>query len=151
MSHPRISARAVIVSNDRVLLVRYRDRAGDWYVLPGGGQQKGETLQECLVREVAEETGLTIDVGSLRWVREFIAANSPESEIAPDFHQVEMFFESRLRGPAEARIGSNPDPGQTGMCWVHPDRLLTMRFYPQEIARILNEQAADRAYLGAVS
>ena len=34
---------------------------GEWCV-PGGGQELGESLQECAVREVLEETGI-----ALRW------------------------------------------------------------------------------------
>ena len=83
MNRPRISARAIIESDGKVLLSSYRDRAGDWFVFPGGGQRAGETLHECLLREVEEETSLKVEVGRLRWVREFIAADFPESEIDP--------------------------------------------------------------------
>ncbi|POG56377.1 NUDIX hydrolase [Haloferax marisrubri] len=49
-----------------VLLVR---QDGEW-VLPGGGVEAGESRREALVREVAEETGLDADVGTLRVVTE---------------------------------------------------------------------------------
>ncbi|MFC2078899.1 NUDIX domain-containing protein [Candidatus Bipolaricaulota bacterium] len=150
MSQPRISARAFIESDGSVLLSSYRNRAGEWFVFPGGGQRAGETLHECLLREVAEETDLTVEIGRLRWVREFIAADYPDSEIDPEFHQVEMIFECLTKDGQEAKLGGNPDSGQTGLRWASIEQLLSLRFYPHDIARILNGDLPDTEYLGAV-
>jgi mutator protein MutT len=55
---------AVIVDDGRVLLVKrkYEPLAGRWS-LPGGGVEVGETLEQSIVREMLEETGLEIEVG----------------------------------------------------------------------------------------
>jgi len=61
---PFVGVGAVIVSDGQVLLVK-RGReplAGQWS-LPGGAVEVGETLEECLVRELREETGLDVEVG----------------------------------------------------------------------------------------
>lgn len=128
----------------------YRDRSGDWFVFPGGGQRAGETLHECLIREVEEETSLHVEIGRLRWVREFVAADFPDSEIDPAFHQVEVIFECVMKNGQQAKLGAIPDPGQTGLLWASIDRLLTLRFFPHDVARILNGTLPDRKYLGAV-
>jgi 8-oxo-dGTP diphosphatase len=49
-----------------VVLVRrlFEPLAGRWS-LPGGGLEVGETLEAGVAREVAEETGLTVDVGPI--------------------------------------------------------------------------------------
>ena len=133
-----------------MLLSSYRDRAGDWFVFPGGGQRAGETLRDCLLREVEEETTLKVEVGRLRWVREFIAADFPDSEIDPDLHQVELIFECAIQDGQEARLGANPDPGQTGLRWASIEQLMVLRFFPHDVARILNGDLPDREYLGAV-
>ena len=47
---------AVIIEDNKILLTRQ----WDGYSLIGGGVEKGETIEESIVREVKEETGLTI-------------------------------------------------------------------------------------------
>ncbi|HEX9999022.1 MAG TPA: NUDIX hydrolase [Actinoplanes sp.] len=67
----RKRAAAVIVRDGRVLMVHERSRrsgGGEWWTLPGGGVEPGETPEEAVRREVFEETGLV--VGKARYVLE---------------------------------------------------------------------------------
>jgi 8-oxo-dGTP diphosphatase len=60
----RIGVYALIFDDEgRVLLGHRRDV--DWWNLPGGGMEAGETVDEALCREVREETGLEVKVGRL--------------------------------------------------------------------------------------
>ena len=61
---PIVSVGAVVLDGDRVLLVKraHEPLKGQWS-LPGGVVELGETLDVALMREVREETGLTITVG----------------------------------------------------------------------------------------
>jgi len=64
---PFVGVGAVVVDGAaRVLLVkrRFPPLAGEWS-LPGGAVDVGETLQECVVREMREETGLEVEVGAV--------------------------------------------------------------------------------------
>lgn len=148
MDQPRISARAFITQYDKVLVAAYQDDQGPWYVLPGGGQRRGESLQECVLREVKEEAGATASINRLRWVREFISSNHATSNLDDSFHQVEMIFECELPDDVEVGLGSTPDPGQTGLHWFTPQELTHLRFYPEHLAKILTGQAEDAFYLG---
>ena len=61
---PFVGVGAVIVQDGQVLIVKrkYEPLAGQWS-LPGGGVELGETLEDSIVREMLEETGLDIEVG----------------------------------------------------------------------------------------
>src|SRR5207248_2824147 len=59
----RIAVSALIFDRERVLLALRRDI--DWWNLPGGGMEVGETVDEALLREVAEETGLEVEIEQL--------------------------------------------------------------------------------------
>ncbi len=58
----RITAKAVILVNGKVILLRKHTRKWD---LPGGRLDVGEEIEICLAREVLEETGLDVNVGPL--------------------------------------------------------------------------------------
>ncbi|HMS23417.1 MAG TPA: NUDIX domain-containing protein [Candidatus Saccharibacteria bacterium] len=56
----RTAARAIII-RDNKLLVMKRNKFDDiYYALIGGGVDPGETIEQALVREVDEETSMTI-------------------------------------------------------------------------------------------
>lgn len=52
----RVAIRVLIVQNNKVLLVKEAD--DDWWALPGGGVDHGETVESSLLREVEEELGV---------------------------------------------------------------------------------------------
>jgi ADP-ribose pyrophosphatase YjhB (NUDIX family) len=59
---PATSA-VVVDDQDRILLQRRRDN--DKWALPGGAMELGESLADCAIREVKEETGLDVDILSI--------------------------------------------------------------------------------------
>jgi 8-oxo-dGTP diphosphatase len=66
---------------------RHRDRPGDGqWGFPSGFAQRGETFQETVVREVREETGLTVRVGRLLDLRSGFR------------YRVEVYYEAVLVG-----------------------------------------------------
>jgi ADP-ribose pyrophosphatase YjhB (NUDIX family) len=117
---PRLAARAVIVEAGRLLLVNaYPGGQSDLWCAPGGGVEACASLADNLRREVAEETGLTINVGALCHVSEF---HNPQT----GFHQVELFFLAQI-------VAGRLDPA-----WADPEGIVTERafFAPPDLARI---------------
>ncbi len=81
---PWVGVGIVVWKEDRILLVR-RGRAprkGEWSI-PGGGQALGETVFEAAIREVHEETGLTVRPTAILTVVDSILR---DAENRPQFH-----------------------------------------------------------------
>ncbi len=57
----RTACRGVVVKDGRILIVHSPKL--DIYTLPGGGREDGETLAQCVEREVREETGVVVTAG----------------------------------------------------------------------------------------
>ena len=62
----RTAARALIILEGKLLAIKMRDQSGVFYILPGGGQNHGETLRQGLQRECLEEIGTDVDIGESR-------------------------------------------------------------------------------------
>jgi 8-oxo-dGTP diphosphatase len=106
---PRIAVRALILNEDHLLLVNaYPDARLALWCAPGGGCEAGQSLPENLMREVWEETGLTVAVGPPALINEF---HDPET----GFHQIDLFFRCTL---LEGLL--SPD-------WVDPEGVVTTR------------------------
>lgn len=63
----------VVDAQNRLLLARQNNRP--FWVLPGGTLEPGETIGQCAVREILEESGLQITLGSLLFVSDFFPAS----------------------------------------------------------------------------
>ena len=69
----------------------------DYYTFPGGGLEKGETLEEGVIREVEEEFGIQIKVGKLLL-----------EMYSEKFNQKEYFFLCKYIG-GEFGTGTGPE------------------------------------------
>ena len=65
---PKVRATGILVKDGEIALVKQVLRERTRWNLPGGALEAGETLGECLVREMREETGLRVEVGELLYV-----------------------------------------------------------------------------------
>ena len=62
-----VRCQAAIVQNDHLLLLKANDQVSGktFWLIPGGGQEPNETEEECVEREVGEETHLSVEVNGL--------------------------------------------------------------------------------------
>lgn len=56
----RTACRGIIVDDEKILLSY--ETANDQWMIPGGGLEDNETDKECCIREIAEETGMIVDI-----------------------------------------------------------------------------------------
>lgn len=113
---PFLAVSAAIFRNGKVLVVRRaRKPALNLYTLPGGAVEAGETLVEAAIREVREETSLSIEPVALAGHREVIARDDAGKV---ERHFVILSFASRwLAG--EPVLSDELDDSR----WVDPSEL----------------------------
>ena len=95
---------ATAAPNPGVVLVkrRFEPLRGEW-TLPGGAVEAGETLAAALARELAEETGLIVDVGPIVAVLDRIV---PDADGRARYHFVLIDYLCR---PAGGRLRAGSD------------------------------------------
>jgi len=131
--YPRIGVGAVIWRGADVLLVKRArmPRAGEWS-LPGGKQQTGETVAQALLREVAEETCVEIEVLGLVDV---VDAIFPATDEGPAFHYTLIDFSARYVA-GEACAGDDAQE----VAWVPFGELARYELWSQTV-RVIERSA----------
>jgi mutator protein MutT len=64
------AARAIIFEGNKLLVMHRNKQGSQYFTLVGGRVNEGETLEQCLIREVREETGLTVTHAQLMFIEE---------------------------------------------------------------------------------
>lgn len=136
------STTAVVTDEDgRILLVNRVDN-GLW-ALPGGGMELGESIEDCAIREVREETGLDVEITGLIGVytnpRHVIEYSDGEVR-----QQFSLCYATRLLGGTLAH-----DDESTDLQWVHLTDIPALNMHPSMRLRIDHYLAGEPTpYLG---
>ena len=153
MSKIRNSIKAIIVRDGALLVTKNRDDDGVFYLLPGGGQRHGETMEEALARECREEIGVKVKMFDIVYIREYRGRNHEFAEHDSWVHQIEFMFRCEIADDAEPSNGTEPDSFQEGVLWVPLEELAEYRLYPAVLKEVLNgkEGQEGQRYLGDVN
>ncbi|MBR4866037.1 MAG: NUDIX domain-containing protein [Clostridia bacterium] len=138
----RNSAKALILRDGKMAAIKIRDAGEEWYIMPGGGQEAGETLPQAVEREVLEELGLAVSCGELLFVVEGVAGEA--------FHRVDLVFACDDRGEIPGAC-LHADTNQAGVEWLDVSNLLRMPLYPSRLRRQIMNYAQGlpyKTYLG---
>jgi 8-oxo-dGTP pyrophosphatase MutT (NUDIX family) len=128
-------------AHGRVLMQRRRD-SGNWS-LPGGTMDIGETLQECVAREVKEETGLDIEIVSLLGIY-----TDPAHVIAYSDGEVRQEFTVTYLGRVVGGEIAVSDES-TEVRYIDPIDFDEIPIHPSVRLRLLHHtQGRDTPYLG---
>ena len=152
MAKIRNSIKAIIIEDNKLLTIRCEDKNGVFYMLPGGGQQLYELMPDALKRECQEEISCDVVVGKLLYIREYLSDNHEFALEDNGAHQIDFMYECKLKEGSAPKIGSVPDPYQTGVEWLDVSRLMEYRFYPMTLREILmGNPKTECIYLGDVN
>ncbi len=133
----KLLTRTVVFNRAGEVLVQHEpDSKNDFYRLPGGRVEFREKLEDCVVREIEEETGLKVRVIRLLWVRDFLE-QFPEHSI--EFFFLAMIEESSLK--LKARAGH-------AFQFARLEELENSVFYPRAFIPYLKFLRKDRDWAG---
>ena len=111
---------AIILKDGKILIAQRKpdDHLGGYWEFPGGKREPGETIEECLVREVREELGVEILPEKLLTVKDHIY---PGKTL-----RLHFYFCKWSSGEA-AKIDCHD------FCWVRPADLRNFQFPPADL------------------
>ncbi|WP_329339172.1 NUDIX hydrolase [Streptomyces sp. NBC_00663] len=113
----RVAAYAMCVRDERLLLARWigDDGRPEW-TLPGGGMEHGEDPYDTVLREVAEETGYTVEITGLLGVDSIRLTQARRWGRSIDRQGLRLVYEARVTGgELRPEVG-----GSTDMAAWHP-------------------------------
>ncbi len=117
---PRVRVGVLLVRDGQVLLVQHRRDGNEYWLLPGGGLEWGESIQECAERECKEELGLEVEAGDLVAVAESLPPHARR-------HILHLALRGRIVG-GEERLGV--EPRLAAMQWHPLDTWPDLVFFP---------------------
>lgn len=111
----RVGCRGIVIK-DSCMLISHEVNA-DYYLIPGGGLEAGETPEECCAREVCEETGYAV-----KPVSHFLTIN----EYYEEYKYISHYFLCDLIGESEQSLTENEIKRGLVPEWISPDKMLEL-------------------------
>lgn len=148
----RSTVKALVLHEGKVLLNRCHDaNNGDYYSLPGGGQEQFETMAEAIHRECLEETGYSVEPVRFSALMEEICVDPYIRDNYLQYaHKMLHFFLCRLT-TTEWAEPTETDESQVAIEWVDVDDVPNKNLLPKQICEAFVRLIADETplYLGS--
>jgi len=135
----RVRIGAIIIENDSILLVHHKKEDRDYWLLPGGGLETSESVEECIKREMLEETGYEVEPGKLVFTSETLYPGRER-------HIVHMNFLAKITGKTENIM---EEERVIGNKFIPLSEFINYKFYPNIKAELI-EAARNNFSQGAV-
>jgi len=114
----------VIIRNSQLLLMHRRKHGKNYYILPGGTMEPGETQEDTCIREAKEETGLSVTI------KKKICTLNNQGRTDDYFLAASYHGEIKLGGPERERYSSD---NRYDLEWVGLERLRNINLKPSAI------------------
>ena len=114
-SKTRVGCRGVVINDSRMLISHEVNT--EYYLIPGGGLEGNETLEECCIREVREETGYIV-----KPVCHFLTIN----EYYGEYKFINHYFICDMIGESEQNLTAAEIERGLIPEWVNPYKMLEL-------------------------
>lgn len=133
-SKMRTGCRGIVIK-DSLMLISHEVNA-DYYLIPGGGLEDGETPKECCAREIREETGYIVEP-----VSHFLTIN----EYYEEYKYISYYFLCEIIGKSEQNLTAAETERGLIPEWTAPEKMIEMYSKHEDFAAISEEKRG--AYL----
>lgn len=117
----------IYARDDKILLVKHRKAGREYYLLPGGGQEIGESATEALVREWKEELNLSVKVGRFLFCGESVPTEQRRTQVFQMVFQIES-----IEGTIEVRR----EGALAGFDWIPVNTIDQIAFFPDCLPQV---------------
>jgi len=138
----------VLIKDGKLLVLKSKYSSGEFYLLPGGGIEGMESIEETAIRETKEETNYNIKIKKLLYLQEWIDKKINKNVIY-------IIFLGEIINGKETHLN---DPSLNkghikAIEWININDLQIINFYPKQIISLikrdyLNEFKSGAVYLG---
>ena len=122
---------AIIIKDNKLLMVKTRKHGEEYYLLLGGGIEYGETIEEALKREVLEETGFIVKILKPVYINEYIHRDNKSKRV------VNIFFITKILGIDKTRKINDDDIVEVML--IDIDKLDKIELYPKKLREYIKE------------
>ena len=149
----RSTVKAIILHEGKVLLNRCRDaNNGEYFSLPGGGQEQFETMADAIHRECLEETGYSVEPVRFAALMEEICLDPFIREHYLQYaHKMLHIFICRLT-KTERIEPTETDDLQISIDWIPVEDVPSINLLPKELRAVFPKLIAEETpmFLGSV-
>ena len=144
-TRPRIRVAGILIEDDKILLIQHHKNNKKYWLIPGGGNDWGETAKEALIREYKEETNMNIEVDEFLFFSETIYPNKER-------HILNLFFRIHRNEKNNSTIKLGDEAVLIDLKFVTKEELKTMIVYPnikENLLKLMNGEKTEN-YLGSL-
>ena len=117
----------IVFKEGKIALVKHENSYnGVYYLMPGGGLERDETIEECVAREVKEEIGLDVEVKNLAYY---------EDVVSEDDHTLHLVFRCKIVGGKIENL--DPDKKVKEIVFLSEDEFKEVKFFPEKLKKTL--------------
>lgn len=124
----------ILIENGKVLCILSQYKEGKFYLFPGGGVEYGESIEECVMREVLEETGIKVKIKKLVYINDRLKERKTNTRV------LNLFFTVERVDKKESEKETRDDGGKIKKVeWIDLNKFEKIDFRPKLIAERLKK------------